>query len=466
MRTAALWLLVVGLMPKGSNHRSGDQYYAFADTDSVFIVGDSLVGQKNQGEFIQFINGDVRVTYKTTVVTSDRAIRHVTRRRTSFTGNAVLINEGDTLKANSLDYDEELEVGRAEGDVQLSDGEITAISSLGIYYIDEDRVEFPKRLTIMDSTMTLHGDSGKYWTDSKIAYVSGDVMMESGQGVLLADSLRHYREISISLALGSVRYLTVNDADSTWIAGQRLEYNAEDSLSIIRGNPIMMNLDHDSLTVDTLIIRSDVMYIKDGYNSSRLDAIRNVRMWNGSLSATGDSVVYERESDGSYEQMWLYGKPRIWTDLTQLTGDTVKVVLNGGEMDSMMIWGNAFVAEQDRSIDRINQVKGRTLVSTRQGDSLRIFKVGPNAEAIYFSADENGLPDGALEASGDAIRMEFEGDSLQTLSFSTDVRGTRYPENALPNDLNLEGLDWNPDQRPVKTQMLGELIMWIQQWEH
>ncbi|MCY4233009.1 MAG: hypothetical protein OXE59_04610 [Bacteroidetes bacterium] len=460
MRAIALWLLVIFLIPKSSTPQKDSEYYAFADTDSVFVQGNSLIGQQNENEFLQFITGDVLVTYRTNKVTADRAVRNVTKRRTSFTGNAVLIDQGDTLQANSLDYDEELDVGRAEGNVRLSDGDIIAHSSLGIYYADEDRVVFPDGLTLIDSTMTLTGDNGQYWTDQKVADVAGNVMMESEQGILFSDSLLHYREVSISKAQGSVRYVTFNDTDSTWIAGERLEYNAEDSLSIIRGNPVMVNLSHDSLSVDTLIIRADVIHIRDKQSSSRLDAVDNVRIWNGSLSATADSIAYDRQSERSSELIWLFGQPYIWLNLTQLTGDTMKVVIEDGQIDSMMIWGNAFVAEQDSSINRINQVKGRTLVSSRQRDSLRIFRIGPNAEAIYFSTD------GALEASGDAIRMEFEGDTLKTLSFSTDVQGMRYPQNALPNDLSLDGLQWKSEKKPSKAQLLGDLNLKIEQWEH
>jgi len=466
MRTIGLWLLVLGLMPNPSAHQNESEYFAFADTDSVLVEGDSLVGRQIQGDFLQFITGGVRVTYGVTTVTSDRAIRNVSRRRTSFTGNAVLIDEKDTLQANSLDYDEELDIGRAEGNVRLSDGDIIANSSLGIYYVEENLVEFPEGVILIDSAMTLEGDTGQYLTDEKIADMEGNVVMESDQGRLFADSLLHYREYSISLAEGSIRYMTVNNNDSTWIAGERFEYNAEDSLSIVRGDPIMVNLDRDSLAIDTLIIRADVIYIKEKQNSSRLDATKNVRVWNGSLSATADSIAYDRRTESSNEQIWLFGQPQVWINLTQLTGDTMKVVLDGGKMDSLMVWGNAFVAEEDSLIKRINQVKGQNLVSTIHGDSLRIFKVSPNAEALYFGADENGLPDGALEASGDAIRMVFEGDSLRTLSFSSDVRGTRYPENALPNEFNLDGFQWKPDQRPTKIQMLGELILWIQTWDH
>ena len=466
MKSIVLWVLVVLLMPKADTLMNSGNYYAFADTDSVFVEGDSLVGQQNQDEFLQFIKGDVGVLYGSTKINSDQAVRNVSKRKTSFTGNSILVDQGDTLTADALDYNEELEIGRAVGNVRLTDGEIVTSSPKGIYYVEERRVEFPEGLVLIDSLTTLVGDSGLYWTDTKIADMSGDVMMESKDARLFADSLLHYREYSISLAQGSVRYLRTTPNDSLWIAGDRFEYNAKDSLAIVRGDPIFINIEYDSLTVDTLIIRADVLHLQDRMNTSELNATSNVRIWNSSLSATADSVAYQRVGDGSNEEIWLYGLPFIWMNQTQLSGDTMKVIVHDGNIDSLMIWGNAFVAEEDSLTNQINQVKGHTLVSTTLPDSVRIIRVGPNAEAIYFNTDEAGSPDGALEASSDEVRMVFEGDSLKTLSFSTDVKGTRYPQKSVTDDLKLDGLKWNVSERPYKHQLLGEFVQWIQGWKN
>ena len=465
MRSILLWLFVVLFMPRVSSYEHDSDFFAHADTDSVFVSGDSLIGMQTQEGFLQNINGNVRVIYGTTQITAERAIRNVTRRRTSFMRRTMLIDEGDTLQADSLDYDEELKIGRAIGNVRVTDGEIVTSSSVGIHYVDKRRIEFPQGLVLEDSATTLTGDTGLYWTEDKVADLGGNVTMESEEMRLVADSLTHYREISISLARGSVRYLTVLERDSTWIAGERLEYNAEDSLSVVRGAPLLVHLAHDSLSTDTLIIRSELLRIQDRRENSRLEANGRVRIWNNSFAALSDSMVYDRSKDNSHELIWLYGQPFIWTNQTQLTGDTMKVVMGDGTMDSLFIWGNAFVAQEDSSLKRINQVKGQTLVSTVREDSFRVFRVGPNAEALYFSADEDGLPDGALEASGDEIRMQFEGDSLKTITFSTDVQGTRYPENALPTGLNLDGLQWEPTRKPDRVQLLGEFLVWIQEWE-
>jgi len=452
-------------MPQADKDEYDPDFFAYADTDSVFVGGDSLIGSQSQEGFLQLIRGNVRVIYGTIEVTSDQATRNITQRRASFVGNTMLVDEGDTLRADSLDYDEELSIGRALGNVHLTDGEIVTSSSTGIYYVDERRIEFPEGLILEDSATTLTGETGFYWTEDQVVNLTGNVGMESEDAWLIADSLAHYRNFRISLARGSVRYLNTFEGDSTWITGDQMEYNAEDSLSIVQGNSLFVHLEQDSLSMDTLIIRAELLQIQDGQENSHLDASRNVRIWNGSLAALTDSMRFDRIEDNLREYMWLYGHPFVWANQTQLTGDTMKVVIKEGAMDSLYIWGNAFVAQEDSTANRINQVKGHTLVGSVRGDSLRIFRVGPNAEAIFFTTDEDGLSDGALEASGDEIRMQFKEDSLQNLTFSTDVQGMRYPESATPNELKLDGLQWEPNKKPDRDQLLSEFLLWIQQWD-
>ena len=461
MRALVLWLLMVLLMPRYNNYQDNAGFPMRSDTDSVYIEGDSLIGMRIQGEFLQYINGNVRLTYGETQVTADHAIRNPARQTTSFMGNAVLTNTPDTLRADTLYYDEELEIGRALGNVYIFDDVMSTRSTTGIHYVAERRTEFPRGLVIRDSTTTLTGETGTYWTEDKIADLAGNVEMISEGIRLVADSLIHYRRFSISLARGRVRHLTVSEDDSTWVVGERIEYNSDDSLSIVRGNSLFWHTEYDSVSVDTLLIRTDVLRIQEQQSDSYLQADGQVQIWTSSLAAVADSMTYYRAQDDLYESIWLYGNPSIWTSNVQLTGDTVKVVMKDGIMDSLFLWGNAFMAQEDSLTGRINQIKGRNLVSVAGKDSVRTFMVSPNAEAVYFTRNGDDSPDGVLMASGDEIHMQFQGNSLQTLVFSTDVQGTRYPETGLPKEINLDGLQWDPTRKPAKEQLIHVFPLWI-----
>ncbi len=465
MRCIALWLLVVLLMPKGNHYGYERVFFIHADTDSVVVEGDLLRGQQEGDEFVQYVNGNVQVTLESTKVTADRAIRNVTRRTSTFTGNVVLVDDGDSLRADSLHYEEELEIGYAVGNVRLSDGEVVAMAPMGTHYVEERRAVFPQGLLLEDSISVLTAEAGVYQIEDKVANLTGNVKMESENAELTSDSLTHYREFAITLARGSVLYLTVSGEDSTWIAGERVERNANDSLSIVRGNPLLVHFERDSLSVDTLIIGAGAFRIQESKNGFSLAAMRDVRVWKTSFAALADSVVYDRLENEQHEFGWFYGEPLIWTDDTQLSGDTVGVVTTEGTLDSLFIRGNAFVAEEDSLTKRINQGRGKGLVGTFRGDSIRVFRIGPNAEAIYFKNSEDGEFDWAVEASGDEIYMQFGRDSRSTTGFYSDVQGKLYPdESALPDTLVLDGLRWEPILKPMRERLLSNPLVSTLRW--
>lgn len=464
MRCITLWLLVVLLMPKGSHYGYERVFFIHADTDSVVVEGDLLRGQQEGEEFVQYVIGNVVVILEGTKVTADRAIRNVTRRTSTFTGSVVLVDDGDTLRTDSLHYEEELEIGYATGNVQLSDGEVVAMAPMGTHYVEERRAVFPQGLLLEDSISVLTGEAGVYQIEDKVADLTGNVIMESENAELSSDSLTHYRDFAISLARGSVLYLAVSGEDSTWIAGERVERNAEDSLSIVRGNPLLVHFERDSLSVDTLIIGAGAFRIQESKTGFRLEAMRDVRVWKTSFAARADSVVYGRSENGQHEFAWFYGQPLIWTDDIQLTGDTVSVVMTEGAIDSLFVRGNAFVADEDSLTKRINQARGKGLVGTFQDDSVRVFRLGPNAEAIYFRNSEDGEFDGALEVSGDEIYMQIEGDSRRNFKFSWGVQGRRYSESLLPDTLVLDGLIWEPTLKPMRERLLSHPLVSTLRW--
>lgn len=465
MRCITLWLLVVLLMPKGNHYGYERGFFIHADTDSVVVEGDLLRGQQEGEEFVQYVDGNVRVILESTKVTADRAIRNATRRTITFMGKVVLVDDGDTLRTDSLHFEEELKIGYAVGNVQLSDGEVVAMAPMGTHYVEERRAVFPQGLLLEDSVSVLTAETGVYQIEDRVADLTGDVKMESENAELTSDSLIHYRDVAISLARGSVLYLTVSGEDSTWIAGERVERNAKDSLSIVRGNPLLVHFERDSLSVDTLIIGAGAFRIQESTEGSRLGAMRDVRVWKTSFAARADSVVYDRSENGQHESAWFYGQPLIWTGDIQLSGDTVGVVTTEGAIDSLFIRGNAFVAEEDSLTKRINQARGKGLVGTFRGDSVRVFRIGPNAEAIYFRNSKDGGFDEAVEASGDEIYMQFEGDSLRTVKFSTDVQGMLYPEEpTLPDTLMLDGLRWEPTLKPMRERLLSNPLVSKLRW--
>ncbi|MDE2730379.1 MAG: organic solvent tolerance protein OstA [Bacteroidota bacterium] len=456
MRVWLMWgacVLLIGDMPD-TDPTMGFQIRADTDSASVAIVtGDSLVGMRVGGEAVEDIYGSVRVTQDSTVLTAAQARRRVDRRMIHFTGQVQMADRGDSLSADTLNYDEARKVGQARSSVRLTDGDVIAYAPVAEHFVDEKRSVFEEGVRLVDSTTVLTGQRGLYWSREKRAELADSVYMTSEELRLRADSLTHLRDIGQSTARGRVWVEQAEGADTTLITGQWVFHDQQAKFSEVRGLPILMQLQQDSLSIDTLVVAADHMRLDDADDETRrLHAAGRVQVWNHEFAAVADSMAYRQA--GSRQTALLLGEPTLWIDDTQVTGDTLQVLLIDGELDSLFAYGESFMTQLDSATGRLNQMKGRTLTGASQQDSVLNFVLGPNAEVLYHLHSAEKGADGAMEVSGDQVLLRIENGKLRRVKVVTGTEGSRYEEESLPADLSLEGLQWQPEQRPVKDVLL------------
>ena len=484
--TARFWLswLILSMAVLGLGLRSSVEpspwprvYYMAADTDTTapkmaVVTGDTLRQQEENGALVQFYIGNVEGRQDSTILRADWAKQFVAREQVLLIGNVLIIDQGDSLYADTVFYDELNKIGRALGRVRLSDGDVVVLAPSGIYFVDEKRVRFSEGLTLNDSTAVITSRRGSYWTEEKRAELEGAVQLQAERTYLEADSLSYFRETEVSIARGNVFIERIGgDADSTirTLLFSQWAYNDEKAgLSRIRGHPLLVQLRQDSTgaEVDTLIIQALYLEAIERDSLRRLVAVDSVQVWQRDLAAVADSVVYERfEAPADtletlarepFEETRLYRGPILWVGQAQISGDTIRVKGRGSTVDSLFVRQRAFVAQRDTVTERIHQLKGRHLVGIFEGDSIRTFIAGPNAETIYFRRDEEDQPAGALQVSGDQAIFRFRGDEPEEILFPGEPRGTYYSESLLPDPFQLDGFRWLPELRPTKTFLLRD----------
>ena len=466
MKAVLLWALCIFLMPGA--HVANESFRSLVppDTDSVSVVivsGDFLEGAQVGGESLQNIFGRVVVVQDSTELRSSRAIRNVTQATSTFTGSVRIVDRGDTLFADTLHYDEVGKIGVARGNVLLTDGEVTAYATQGRYLVEEKLAEYPDGLRLEDSMLVLTGLTGKYWTQAKRAEVAGNVKLNTDEVTLRADSLTHHRTSRVSQARGNVKLVEASGADSTYVFGHWAWRDDQAKHSKVTGNPLLMRLGRDSVSTDslqlpdTLLVRGGELNVREEEDGLRhLAAKGNVRVWRQDMAAVADSMVLI-QATRNREVLWFFGRPVIWIEGTQVSGDTIRIVLEDGNIDSLIVPANAFVAQEDSIIGQVNQLRGRSLTGTFGDDSTSVFVIGPNAEWLHFQKTKALEPDGAIEASADEAHLVFKGSALQDMWLGPDVQADRHRQQDLNDQLALEGFNWMPEERPRRLTLLAEL---------
>lgn len=439
-------------------------------TREVDVSADLLEEDVSGGERVRRLTGNVRLRQEDTRLWSERAVQYLDRREILFIGDVLVVERGDTLRADSVLYNRATKVGRASGNVRLSDGDVLVTAPSGLYFTREKRAEFTDGVRLIDSTAVLSSAAGEYWSDEKRAEFFGDVRLDEERTHLEADTVTYHRETDVSIARGRVFIERLGEEDGaeadsltrTLLLGEYAYNEDSTAYSRIEGEPLLIQLRQDSVgaEVDTLLIRAAVLESSRSDSLRRLIALDSVRIWQRELAAVADSVVYDRlelasTGDSSREEVRLYGSPIAWLQQNQVSGDTMLVKARNNLVDSLFVRSEAFVARPDSAQQRIDQLRGRNLEANFEDDSLRTMSIGPQAEAINFRTDERGGPSGAVRMSADRITFQFEGDEVRRIAAVRGTEGTYYPERRLPDQLELQGFLWVPERMPTKAGLLG-----------
>jgi lipopolysaccharide export system protein LptA len=277
-----------------------------ADTSAperALVRADSLSALTREGERLQELFGNVRVRQDTTRLRSRYGVRYLNRDELLFTGDVVIYERGDTLRADTVWYNKRTKVGRARSNVRLTDGEVVVRAPEARYYTDEKRSVFPDSVTLVDSSRVLRAQEGTYWSDARRAEFQGAVTLTDPDTYLESDSLTYYRDQERSIATGSVFIRRVDEGETaadtaavTYLFGEWADNQEQTRYSRVERRALLVRVRMDSTGApeDTLAVRARRLEARRTDTYRRLVAVDSVRIWQADLAAVADSAVYDR----------------------------------------------------------------------------------------------------------------------------------------------------------------------------
>lgn len=182
-----------------------------------------------------------------------------------------------------------------------------------------------------------------------------------------------------------------------------------------------------------------------------LSAFHNTKIFKSDLQGKSDSAFYST-SDSTIR---LYVNPIIWTQGSQLTGDTVNLQMKNKKLDNMELFPNAFVVniEKNDSV-HFNQAAGKKMRGFFKNDKLERLFVDGNSETIYFSRD-SGKISGMQRSLSSRIRMNFKASKVTNLVFLSKPEHRYGPLDKFTDDEKiLKGFIWKPKERPVSKEAI------------
>ena len=441
------------------------------------IYADSAIVQKESSVAEAF--GDVRVTEGDSVDIRAKRLLYGGGSGTAKLREDVVYRDGETvLYTDNLDYNKFDGIARYFGRGRMVDGENTLESDFGVFDKQNETARFYGDVQLRTPDGVVNSDTLIYNTTTKVATFKGPTTIIDKEGnksfaenglvrntgsesttifngtienkdyIITGNKLNYDQLNDISIATGNV--VMTSKTDEVVITGEKSVYNKKTGLTHVYGNPVMRR----PIEGDTLYLSADTLVSIDSEKEAdkRILAYHDVKIFKEDLQGISDSLVYYFADS----TIFFYQDPVLWNDKSQLSGDTISVVMVEKKIDQLRLHSDAFVITQD-SLQNFNQVKGRQLTAFFEDSELSQIDVDGNGESIYFvlEEEENVLV-GMNRITSGSMKMQFREGELNHIKFYTNPEGKFVPPHELEEpDKRLTNFNWRIEERPTREIVLG-----------
>lgn len=186
-------------------------------------------------------------------------------------------------------------------------------------------------------------------------------------------------------------------------------------------------------------------------------AYHHAKLFKSDFQAAADSLVYTYVDS----TIRCFKKPALWTQGTQMTGDTISVRLKNRKLDSLIMIHSSFIISRVDSLqnkDRFNQISGRDMFGKFNNNHLERMRVEGNGKSLYYATDDKkdsishkvtSTISGLNSEVGSYFLMRFKDNKAESFTAVDEPQGHFYPLKKIdPGIERLKGFYWRESDRP------------------
>ncbi len=445
--------------------------------ENTVIYCDSAYIFKDQNTIEAF--GHLKIEDDSTVITSAQGVYNGNTRVASLRNNVIFKQKkGVTLYTDNLDYDRIKRIASYKGGGRLVDSTNVLTSQRGYFDENSRMASFAKNVKGKSPEMTMTSDTMQYNSYSKIVYFKSKTLLvdneqnkaqyETGyyNTITKKSSLRsgqfettdYYLEgndlelddfIGVYTATGNV-LMTAKEEDII-LTGNQAVFDKPSGKTKIFGQPIMKRIMAEG---DTLFLRADTLVSVERHDTlggNLLIAYPSVSIYKSDLQGKMDSLVYVVNDS----VLNIFKDPIIWTQGSQMTADTMSMVMRNGTIDKMIMTSDGFIISQD-TLKLFNQIKGRMMTTYFKNDIIDRVSVTGNGESIYFvSKEEERELTGMNKVICSSMLIRFKENMVHKITFYSKSDGDFYPPKKITSEtMQLNGFKWRVNEKPTKQFVL------------
>ena len=423
-------------------------------TDPEFTMRTDTMTYNTEAQLVRFV-APTLISQRGSKIYTEGGFYDMENDFAEFDLNPQYEKDGQLGRARKMRYEGHIKEYTLEGDAHIENpkkGE-NADADVIRYNSETEKTTLRGNAVYRDSTRNIQGAEIRYDSRNKTYQLTGRGRVSDPPNIIEADSLDFNDVLGNGLALGSVVW---QDTSSDYtVLSWRMDYNKKSQYlnafggfgsTGAGGRPMMKSL----IDSDTLFMSADTLtsFKPDSASDVReLYAYRNVRIFKSDLQAVCDSLTFS-SADSIF---WFYKidtLPIIWSDTSQFSGDTIKMLLKNKKLDRLWLRQNSLVINSDDGI-LFNQIKGRNTTAFFREEQVREMLVEGNAQAVYYALDDSRAYIGLNETACSEMRLYFGDNKVESIKFYQQPSGKFIPMKQAGKDTKkLEGFFWDRERRP------------------
>lgn len=193
--------------------------------------------------------------------------------------------------------------------------------------------------------------------------------------------------------------------------------------------------------------------LKENDSTNRyFEAYRHVRIYSDSMQAVCDSMFYSFHDS----TLRLFTDPVVWSKESQITGDTIHMLMKNKKADRLKVWNNSLLVNHlDK--EAFNQVKSSRMDAYFLNGDIDSVRAKGSAECIYFLQDKDSAYTGINQSQSDIMDVYFHNKEINRVVFRSSVKGTLWPiRQKGPKEMRLQNFKWLEARRPKTKYELFE----------
>lgn len=407
------------------------------DTTHIFSDSCKYLGETKMAELFS----DVVLKDDSTILRTDYMKYYRSRHLATYPHHGTIDRNDKHLVSEKGYYRDDTETAFFRKNVVVTTPKYQMFTDSLVYEIRLEKMTFHGPTRIISDDCVLDGNHGWYDGINDVVYLDRNATITNEEYSISSESMYYDRNADFTKAVDNVVMTdTVNKAT---VLGNYAEMWKKLGKGFVTDSVRAMYYGDN----DTLFLHSDTLFVKMDTIEEKLKYIMayyNVRFFRDDLQGKCDSLCFTA-GDSTVR---MRGKPVIWAENSQLSGDSINIVVANSAIDSVLLYPNGFIIQQD-TIEGFNQIKGKKVTSYfEKNDIDHVYDEG-NAETAYWLREDDGSLIGINFSQSSSMDIKIDNRKIVRIKYFKKTTETLFPKDKMPPGKELlKDFEWLEETRP------------------